>query len=260
MAKYTPRTNYEKMPVNRNPSISGLSRGLKYARQLGATHCIITSKADPLQDWSYVQDIAFQASEYGFLVDLHTNGYLLVRSMIDEFLGHVDQVTFHTESFDKDVNREIMGIQPPDEEVVRCIVKLGKLVRFTALANKKTLPDVRAVIDYVKRAGALGAQRVAIRELGTYNKWCEDNWVDVVDMFFKMAALTNPHTTGNALYRRGAGLPTGENVFLFDDPPVQLTLGSGCFGEADDFTIRSIVHRPDGHGYRSWFDVSNILY
>jgi len=88
-----------------------LEVGLNYAHHLGATHSILTGKADPTQEDShYICDLIRLSRKYVPLVDMHTNGYLLVpgisKTRGDLLKHYVDagltMITLSIASFDND--------------------------------------------------------------------------------------------------------------------------------------------------------------
>lgn len=255
--------------------------GLGYARSLGATHAILTSKADPTQESPpYLEGLVRTAREYVPLCDMHTNGFLLQPGKMREDLlerlrdAGLTMVTFSVASFDPEENRALMGIKQDPASLIGKARELGLLVRCSLVMNERGVRDVDGALRYVRTAGELGAQMVVIREVwrpkvyGTWNRevfdWNHGNAVDLppIQTAFReiAAAEGNPH----GLVERDP-LPWGTPVLamggVFTNPSHGVNVTFALCEEATAGTVlKSIVHKPDGHGYRNWDHNGDILY
>jgi hypothetical protein len=255
--------------------------GLNYAKQLGATHAILTSRADPTQeDGKYLSYLVRWSREYLPLVDIHTNGYFLLPGKPQENLlpmlvdAGLTMVTFSIASFDDIENRNLMLLKENIARMIPIARDLGLLVRCSLVVNSSGVRNFDSVMNYIMAAGGLGAQMVVVREVwvpevyGNFNKgvfdWNRTHQVGIApiqDQFESVADIPN-NKWG---LRRRTPLPWGTPVFtvsgVFDDREhgVNVTFAR-CDEAADGDVLKSIVHRPDGHGYRNWDDRGDILY
>jgi hypothetical protein len=141
------------------------------------------------------------------------------------------------------------------------------------VVNKQGTADFKGVMGYVKQAGELGAQMVVVREVwvpevyGDYNpdvyNWNLQNAVDIgpiQDQFIETAVDHNEFGL-----RQLDPLPWGTPVFvvegIFSDREhgVNVTFAK-CEEGTRGTVIKSIVHKPNGHGYRNWDFNGDILY
>lgn len=257
-----------------------LEVGLHYARQLGASHAVLTSRADPTQeDEAYLCALVSTCHAYLPLVDMHTNGYFLLPGKPkSDLLRQLAQcgltmVTFSIASFEAGMNRDLMLIKEGPGEMIQHARDLGLLVRCSLVVNKSGIKDFEEVRQYVRSAGDLGAHMVVVREVwlpevyGNFNSdvysWNQANWIDIKpiqDTFERLA-----EDRGNGFLRQLAPLPWGTPVFGIDgifadrDHGVNVTFAR-CEEATAGSVLKSIVHRPDGHGYRNWDSRSDILY
>lgn len=255
--------------------------GLAYARHLGATHGILTSKADPTQESpEYLAKLVREVHNELPLCDMHTNGFLLQpgkrrEGLLEELRdAGLTMVTFSIASFDPDENRALMGIKQDPASLIAKARDLGLLVRCSLVMNERGVRDVDGALRYVRTAGELGAHTVVIREVwrpkvyGTWNRevfdWNHGNAVDLppIQAAFREIAATdgNPH----GLHERDP-LPWGTPVFVMDDKVKNSSDGIGIsFALCEEATVgavlKSIVHKPNGHGYRNWDHNGDILY
>lgn len=258
-----------------------LTIGMNYAKCLGATHSILTGKADPLQeDPEYLVELIQTSRQYLPLVDMHTNGLLLHEGFKREKLleklvdAGLTMITFSIASFNPEQNCQLMHIKKSAADLIKQATKLGLLVRCSLVVNSQGVSDTAGVIDYIKQAGELGAHMVVVREVwvpeiyGKRNQevfdWNKTNKVDIKAIqknFFKMALdRQNPY----GLCLRDP-LPWGTPVFamagVFSNDEHGVNITFACCDEGTTGTvIKSIVHKPDGHGYRNWDHNGDILY
>ena len=264
----------------RECSESRLRVGLGYAKQLGATHAILTSKADPTQeDPVYLYRLVQQCREYLPLVDMHTNGILLQKGSKKTLLkglsdAGLTMITFSVASFDPWQNQQLMHVKQDIPELVAEANELELLVRCSLVVNQQGMSDSDGVVEYVRQAGELGVHMVVIREVwvpevyGDYNRdvfeWNQENRIDikpVQEQFIERAA-----NSGNAFgLRQLEPLPWGtpvfvmEGVFKDNDHGVNVTFAR-CDEATTGTVMKSIVHKPNGHGYRNWDHNGDILY
>lgn len=280
------RTTPDGLPqVGREIKLCNLDRlavGLGYAKQLGATHAILTGRADPTQEEiEYLTQVTRLCREHLPLVDMHTNGFLLQPGMPK--MGALEtltkagltMVTFSIASFNSGLNRQLMLQKHSAADLIPIAREQGLLVRSSLVMNKTGVHDFEGVLEYIRQAGRLGVQMVVIREIwlpdvyGEYNTevfwWNQANRVLIapVQKQFIRAAKDpeNPH----GIHQRDP-LPWGTPVFtvrgIFKNKPEHSV--NVTFARCDEATtgtvIKSIVHKPDGHGYRNWDDIGDILY
>jgi molybdenum cofactor biosynthesis enzyme MoaA len=257
-----------------------LKVGLNFARCLGATHAILTGKADPTQeDPIYLCDVIRTAREYLPLVDMHTNGLLLQRSnstLLESLTkAGLTMITFSIATFN-DRNEQIMGIPQRPIELINQANQLGLLVRCSLVVNKAGVFDFEGVCEYIRKAGELGAHMVVVREVWIPDVYAECNrdvyeWNKnhvvpigrIEDTFKEISA--NPKN-GYGLSQRDP-LPWGTPVFAVGGIFSEKRKNHGVnvtFARCDEANrgrvIKSIVHMPDGHGFRNWDHRGDVLY
>ncbi len=258
-----------------------LQVGLNYARQLGATHAILTSRADPSQeDPRYLHRLISTSRQFLPLVDMHTNGFLWLpgKPQADDLsilvVSGLTMLTLSIASFDQNQNRELMMIRESGAGLIRRARDLGLLVRCSLVVNSQGVNDYQGVINYIKQAGNLGAHMVVVREVwrpevyGDFQPevldWNNCNWVDIGPIQSQFIQAAGQRDNPYGLQLRDP-LPWGTPVMVmggvFDDPNhgVNITFAR-CEEGTRGSTIKSIVHKPDGHGYRNWDHNGDILY
>ncbi len=277
IAATTPGTSIDEIGIKLCDE-NRLGIGLGYAKNLGASHAILTSKAEPTQeDPDYLCHLVRTAREYLPLVDMHTNGFLLTRGSKSDLLEKLTKagltmVTFSVASFNNPTNKHLMGLEQNTEELVTKALEFGLLVRCSLVVNKYGESNIARVMDYIFRAANLGAHMVVIREV-----WIPDNTQDQNNSVFlwnqinqvPIAPLQSQFmeaVEGN-LYglRLRDPLPWGTPVFTIDeglsDPNHGINITFARCDEASTGKIfKSIVHKPNGHGYRNWDSNGDILY
>lgn len=253
--------------------------GLDYAKNLGATHAILTSKADPTQeDPKYLCELIRTAREYVPLVDMHTNGLKIQREGGSELLkklvdAGLTMVTFSIASFHTETNKELMGVVQDTKNLIKQAVDLGLLVRCSLVVNKKSSHNLDSIMRHIYQAGNLGAHMVVLREVWIPNDakkdhpvfaWNKENQIEIapIQKEFTSIALILENTYE---LRLQDPLPWGTPVFTidgrFDDPDHGINI---TFARCDEASmgriLKSIVHKPNGHGYRNWDRNGDILY
>jgi molybdenum cofactor biosynthesis enzyme MoaA len=258
-----------------------LEVGLAYAKRLGATHAILTGKADPTQeDEEYLKEVIRLARKYVPLVDMHTNGYLLLdgkpkADMLRRLKrAGLTMITLSIAHHDNEKNREFMKIKQSGADLIRKARALGLMVRVSVMVHKQGVRDTESLMDYIRELGNLGAQMVVVREVWIPNvysdinrevyDWNVANKLDIapIQNEFREHAKMRDNAYG---IREGDPLPWGTPVFLvggiFDDPNHGVNVTFARCDEANSGTVmKSIVHKPDGHGYRNWDHNGDILY
>lgn len=253
--------------------------GLGYAKNLGASHAILTSKAEPTQENpDYLCHLVSTAREYLPLADMHTNGFLLTRGSKSNLLekltdAGLTMVTFSIASFNKRKNQYLMGLEQNSEELIAQALKLGLLVRCSLVVNRSGEANFDDVMQYIYRAGDLGAHMVVIREVwipdtieDETNKvfiFNKDNQIPIVSLqkqFIEAAKVAKNHGL-----RLRDPLPWGTPVFTIDgsftdrDHGINITFAR-CDEASTGKIFKSIVHEPNGHGYINWESRGKILY
>jgi len=190
-------------------------------------------------------------------------------------------VTFSIASFNKDKNEELMGLEQNAEELISQALSLGLLIRCSLVVNKSGESDFKSVMNYIYQAANLGVHMVVIREI-----WIPDNMVSDINKVFNWnkfnqvpisplqdkfiaVAQSRPQDYGSRFSDFGLRLrdplPWGTPVFTIDgqftDPNHGINITFARCDEASTGRIfKSIVHKPDGHGYRNWDSNGDILY
>jgi len=260
-----------------------LRKGLRYAERLGATHAILTSKSEPtLEPREYLCGLVESCSAYLPLVDIHTNGTLLQPGGVREGLlssleaRGLTMVTYSIADHRLERNTEFMGTLQNVDYLVRTARDLGLLVRCSVLLTKETVQDVDDLWDYIRFMGDLGVHQIVVRELWTPSNfdptkcgsahpylWSLANKVSlgsVEDDFW----LRVGHVRYGLHLEERDPLPWGQRVYAvhgFANPNHGVGVSfARCDEGQDGKVIKSIVHKPDGHGYRAWDSNADILY
>ena len=254
--------------------IDRLHTGLRFAERLGATHMILTGKADPSQeDIGYLGRLIEHGKQYLPLVDIHTNGMLFVKRIYaTNPLAYLKEcgltmLTISLAHHSRQTNAELTGIT---EEILPLIShaanNLGLLVRCSVVLAKSGIATSGDLIDYIYHVGHYGAHMVVVRELwnpDSYNKanpevakWNMDNFVSATEIIKEITDYADINVR--------EPLPWGTEVFTMDgvwpDQEHSVNLTFANCGENNAPVLRSIVHKPNGHGYRNWDSNGDILY
>lgn len=263
----------------RTCNLNRLRVGLRFAERTGATHAILTGRADPSQEnEQYLTDVVKMCSQHLPLVDMHTNGFLfqdgcsksdLLPKLVDAGLT---MITLSTASHDFTENRILMGIKRSPADLVKRCRALGLLVRASLVINKSGVKNTEEVIEYIRVLGNLGVQMVVVREVWRPESvgratqevidWNTENWIDIAPLQDQFALYGHEKKHG---IRIGNPLPWGTPVFLvggiFNELSHGVNVTFARCEEANGGTVmKSIVHKPDGHGYRNWEHNGDILY
>lgn len=256
-----------------------LRDALQYAVRLGATHAVLTGRADPTQeDDDYLVEMVRICREYLPRVDMHTNGFLFRSGAKKENLLHrlydagLTNITFSIASFDEDVNQRLMVQRGSSAELIQKAVDLGLYVRTSLVVNKSGVHDTNTVLRYAKQAGDLGAHAVVIREVWipeVYGNaiqevydWNHANVIDIGPIQDNFLGIASERGNIHGL-SLGQPLPWGTPVFLMGgqfekkDHGVNITFAR-C-EEAVGNVLRSIVFK-DGRCYRNWDHKGDILW
>lgn len=272
-----------------------LAIALGYAQSLGATHGILTGKADPTQENpEYLLGLVARIRERLPLCDMHTNGYLLLpgkrrADLLRELKkAGLTMVTLSIASTDDATNRRLMGVPTPTE-LIPIARELGLMVRCSLVVNRDGVSDVDRVLDYVRTVGELGAQAVVVREVWrpevrtpvneAVYEWNHANAVPIQPIENEISRLAgeprglwdtfrwlvhgapeNPNRI-HRLYTLPWGRPVfafGEGTFSDPNHAVQVVVSTSH----DNFrgeTFQTVVLRPDGHVYGGWESKATIL-
>lgn len=260
-------------------------KGLDYARRLGATHAILTGKAEPTQeDPAYIHEMIKTCRDHNFLVDMHTNGFLLNRNGSDFTLKELSDygltmITFSIAHYAVGVNVNLMGVHTDYPTLIKEAHDLGLLVRCSLVLCKSGISTPEDVATYIRCMGELGAHMVVIRKLWTPSTYSEKNkdvyeWNvkneiplhSVSSEFRHISKMKHEHEDWKHYNLYGlAPLPWGVPVYAmegcFADPEhgVNITFAE-CDANDTGPVLKSIVQKPNGHGYRNWDFNGNILY
>lgn len=262
-----------------------VKKGLNYAKRLGATHAVITGKAEPTQeDVGYICDLIGVCSSKEFLVDMHTNGFLLQEGKSEHSLedlvdSGLTMITFSIAHHDPDINAVLMGVRVDYPSLIKKAVGLGLLVRCSLVLCESSIKNEREALSYIRCMGSLGVHMVVIRRLWTPSTYTEKNkevyeWnrkneipLHAVSYGFSTRSKAGSRDSDwihYPLYEL-APLPWGAPVYAmegcFDDSEhgVNITFAE-CDANDAGPVLKSIVHKPNGHGYRNWDFNGNILY
>ena len=258
-------------------NLNRLNIGLRFTQQIGATHAILTGKADPLQeDPENLRNIISLAHKYLPFVDMHTNGWLLGRTQdLKELVeAGLTNITFSIASFNQQVNTEFMGLKKLPLEAITAAVAQQLFVRCSLLLSDETINDFDGVMDYIRIAGNLGVNAIVIREIWRPSKmlgqhqdvydWSRKYYIDLSGIIERFEQEAKNIGNDYGLSKRDP-LPWGTPVYvvdgIFDDPDHGVNI---TFARCDEATtgriIKSVVHKPNGHGFRNWDTNGDILY
>ena len=266
-------------------SMRRLQVGLGFSARVGATHAILTGRADPTQeDAGYLCDLIRVARQHIPLVDMHTNAFLMQTGMPkSDLLGRLSEagltmLTLSVASFDDEINQRIMQIKRNPAELIPRALHEELLVRCSLVVTRSSVMTFEDVYQFILRAGQLGVHQVVVREIWipeepaigvdrTVYEWNFANKVDIgpIQRFFEELAKC-PSASRERKIRQIEPLPWGTPVFvvghgMFSNLEHEVNV---TFARCDEATtgsvIKSIVHRPDGHGYRNWDHMGDILY
>lgn len=167
-----------------------------------------------------------------------------------------------------------MGVPQYAPELVAAALDAGLLVRCSLVLSKPGLSTSHDVWEYAQRVGQWGAHMVVVREIWrpkSYSfdplyqevrEWNAENWVDLAvvetdwqtllrdERAYKIREL-DPLPWGQKVYAAGSSLDPNHGVNV-------------TFTRCDDAVrgdfLKSIVLKPDGHGYRNWASNADILF
>lgn len=286
ISRTTPGTSAEAPRRRSDAKICDMRRlrvGLAYARRLGASHAILTGRADPTQeDPEYVLEVIRTCHEYDMLVDMHTNGFLLQegrpwhrQNMLQRMAeAGLTMITFSIASFKDEENTRLMQINQDPCFLIRGAIDQKLLVRCSLVINAVGVGGPGDLISYLRTAGNLGAHMVVVREVWVpevYGMWNSDvfQWNTTNKVFIRtlqdwfIEEAQSKRATKGLRIRQGTPLPWGTPVFLvdgFSDPSHGVNVTFALCEEANvGSVIKSIVHKGD-HGYRNWDHRGDILY
>lgn len=276
ISRLTPGVSVEEKRVGRC-SMDRLKVGLNYAKALGATHAILTGKADPTQERpEYIYEMIKTCREYLPLVDFHTNGLILQKenpriSLENLAKAGLTQVTYSIASFDPTTNQSLMGIPQNTKALIKLALRQKLMVRCSLVMCKPGVENFKELLEYIRITKELGAHAVVVREIwipDVYEirnrevfEWNKKNQIlitPIQEEFLKRFPLGERFSEEE--YLKGKyirNLPWG--VPIFDIEGINVTFArceesyfSGC--------LKCIVHKSNGHGYMDWDHEGSILY
>ncbi|OGL98295.1 hypothetical protein A2318_00520 [Candidatus Uhrbacteria bacterium RIFOXYB2_FULL_45_11] len=279
ISRTTPGTEIEDERAKDECKMDRLHVGLGFAKQTGATHAILTGRADPSQEREeYLIDVIKTARQYLPLVDMHTNGFLFQDGMPKAHVlpklveAGLTMITLSIASHDFEQNRDLMLIKKSPADLIQKCRSLGLMVRASLVINKSGVQDTAGILEYIRVLGNLGVQQVVIREVWRPESvgratqevvdWNTKNWIDIAPLQKEFTKFGKKKLHG---IRIGNPLPWGTPVFLvggiFDEKSHGVNVTFARCEEANGGSvIKSVVHKPDGHGYRNWDHNGDILY
>jgi molybdenum cofactor biosynthesis enzyme MoaA len=258
-----------------------LKTALNYAKCLGATHAILTGKADPLQEHpDTLYKLITESRQHLPLVDMHTNGLLLHENfkkgnlLENLFKAGLTMITFSIASFDQEKNRELMRIKKSAADLIDMAVTIGLMVRCSLVVNKQGAHDAAGVMDYIRQAGELGAHQVVVREvwvpeiygqrnLEVYN-WNLANKVDIKPIQNQFHEYSRYAPYKDLGLSQLDPLPWGTPVFalggVFKNQDHGVNVTFACCEEGSSGPVmKSIVLKPNGRVYRGWAHPGDVL-
>lgn len=253
-------------------STDRLEVGLNYAKALGATHAILTGKADPTQENpAYIYKMIKTCREYLPLVDFHTNGLILQKgkprmSLVKLKEAGLTQITYSIASFDLTTNQKLMGVPQNTKTLIKLALKHRLMIRCSLVICKPGVENFKELLEYIRVAKELGAHAVVVREIwipDVYEirnkkvfEWNKENQVLIEPIekeFLRRFPIGGKNPKGRYIYN----LPWGTPVFDIEGINVTFTR---CEESSFGGCLKCIVHKPDGHGYRDWDHEGSILY
>ena len=260
-----------------------VKKGLDFGKRVGITHAVLTGKAEPTQERAgYIYNLISACRNRELLVDFHTNGYLLQSNIKSGFVlaglkaAGLTMITFSVFHHDPAKHHDITGLHVGFEGLIREANRLGLLVRCSLVLSKSGISTMDGVLEYIRHLGELGVHMVVIRELwipticGNINKevyeWNQKNVVKLYEISNTFGDMAKTKTWyGDMPIYELAPLPWGARVFAmegcFKDEHHGVNITFALCEENDKGPVmKSIVHKPNGHGYRNWDFNANILY
>jgi len=245
--------------------------GLDYAARCGAITAILTGKADPLQeDCNYLFELIKTCRSKMPTVDMHTNGLGLLKGkyhLATLIQSGLTMLTFSIAHHDQKKNAELMGpnFKKYDQfDLVNQARNLGLLVRCSVVLSKAGVSTEHQLQEYISKAKRTGAHQVVVRELWIPDvegredspvwKWNKKNKIGLDDFYQRYMALSKMKGSKVKLVRY---LPWGTAVFDVDG--VNVTFAR-CEESFNGGTLKSLVHKYDGHGYMDWDHNGSVLY
>jgi len=232
------------------------------------------------------------------MVDMHTNGMMLAMTSTDPakvsihklIKAGLTKITFSIAHLDPDINKKLMGVKQDVEMLLKAASVYGLLTRVSLVLAKDGVHTFEQVVDFIQKVGDMGAHMVVVRELWIPHlvnpsnekvaKWCDKNYVSLAEIeeaFHNDTSVWDKDKVGDRYNMgydpdaskygliRGEPLPWGPPVYgmegVFKDPNhgVNITFAR-CEQNAKGPVLKSIVHRPNGHGYVNWDSNCFILY
>ena len=224
------------------------------------------------------------------MVDLHTNGTNLFNNYEISQLaeGGLTKITFSIAHLDSDVNKKLMGVMQDTEMMIKTANTYGLLTRVSLVLTKSGISTFEEVVRFIREVGEMGAHMVVVRELWIPNlvnpankeilKWCEENFISVESIEKKFFNTTHEYHMGSVselgqfiTKENSLGLIVGEPLpwgppvygmegkFRDQNHGVNITFAR-CDQNSKGPVLKSIVHRPNGHGYVNWDSNCFILY
>lgn len=266
ISRTTPEDETESGDV-KQLDLSRLAVGLKYAERCGATHAILTGKADPLQESPlYLSNVIRTCAAKMPIVDMHTNGFNLfngkhdINNLINDGLN---MITVSIASFNMQVNMRLMKQKNDPAHLLQSIPRDKLLIRCSLVLNNQGVRNTNEVLRYIAAAKKAGAHQVVIRELWVPDSnnpprqeildWNKKNRIDLADI----QSIFNELVERKCNVKLVRHLPWGTPVYDVDGMNVTF---ARCEESFNGGTLKSIVHKVDGHGYMDWDHNGSILY
>ncbi len=247
-----------------------LEVGLEFAKRGGAYTAILTGKADPLQESpTYIGELIRTCKQYLPTVDMHTNGFVFHEkpNFLSNFQNHgLTMITFSIAHHKSARNSQLMRLRSDYDpwEQVRLAQKLGLMVRCSVVLCKAGVNDLASLLDYIETAKIAGAHQVVVRELWLPDRiessdhdvfdWNRHNKVLLETLYNEVLQKAEQ---SNSLIKFVRYLPWGTAVFEINGMNVTF---ARCEESYNGGTLKSLVHRIDGHGYMDWDHTGSILY
>lgn len=255
-----------------------LTDSLLYAKSGGCQTAILTSKGETLFDlelkendyefWYYLSSILEDCKNIGKIGqrDLHTNGKLIIGAenqfyelLVQPHYG-LTNITVTVASLNKEVNKELMGIDIDYAQLFDYLKSIGLTVRLSCVLNTFGVHDSSTIMEYIKKAADLGVDSVVFREMwipknhrsGKVVEWAYAHFVKLAVAQNLFAMLEKEIKIANVILR----LPWGELVY--DVGGLQVTSAT-CTVNKYKEGFKSVIHLPDGHLYSGWDSIATKI-
>ena len=175
--------------------------------------------------------------------------------------------TFSIAHHDAAINSDLMEMRSDYDpwKQVRKARELGLLVRCSLVLCKSGVNSIDELMAYIHKAKEAGAHQLVVRELWLPDNtsamnsgvivWNRDNKI-LLDKLHDDVAAEAQHDD-NPRIKLVRHLPWGTPVYEIEGMNVTF---ARCEESYNGGTLKSLVHRVDGHGYMDWDHDGSSLY